>query len=179
MSDKRPKRPAADQRPVAAMFPGGDDTPLLSGTPISIPGLTRLAAAAVDPGAPEGDQSVLFVVEADPFDPAAILEGLSSGHWAALPQGRVVAGYHHAITTGGSAAGRIYPVALVVSEADAAVMAQAKQLLRLVVQAFGVSPKLIADPSWEGFRQDARSVLEACRSTRFVQSAPAAPTLPE
>jgi hypothetical protein len=154
MSDKR-------QKPAAPMFPAGDDTPLISGTPISIPGLTRLAA--VDPAAPGGDQSVLFVVEADAFDPAAILGRLSSGDWAARPVDRVVSGYHHAITTAGAAAaGRIYPVALAVSEADAAVLAQAKQLLRLVVQAFGVPPKLIADPSWEGFRQDARRVLEAC-----------------
>jgi hypothetical protein len=170
MSDKHRRQP---QQPAAAMFPASDDTPLISGTPVSIPGLTRLAA--VDPAEMGGDQSVLFVVEADPFDPAAILDGLSSGHWAAGPQGRVVAGYHHAITTGGVAAGRVYPVALAVSEADAAVLAQAKHLLRLVVVAFGVPANMVNDPAWEAFRLDARLTLEACRTKKAPLPAPAEP----
>jgi hypothetical protein len=171
MSDKR-------QKPAAPMFPAGEDTPLMSGTPvpITVSALTRLTA--VDPAAPEGDQSVLFVVEPEAFDPAAIVDGLSSGQWAARPQGRVVAGYHHAITTGGVAAGRIYPVALAVSEADAAVLAQAKHLLRLVVQAFGVPANKVNDPAWEAFRLDARLTLEACRSKKAPLPAPAEPPAP-
>ena len=44
------------RQPAAPMFPAGDDTPLLSGTPVPITLPDLLQITAVDPGALEGDQ---------------------------------------------------------------------------------------------------------------------------
>ena len=149
------------RQPVAPMFPAGDDTPLLSGTPVPITLPDMMQITAVDPGALEGDQSVLFVVDPTTFDPSAIGGNLSSGGWFVVEGRALIGGYAYQVKTT-SPRGPIYPIALAVTPADAAVLAQAKHLLRLVVQAFGVPPKLIADPSWEAFRADARRVLEEC-----------------
>jgi hypothetical protein len=154
------------KRIIDAMFPAGEDTPLISGTPVPITLPELLQLTAVDPGAPEGDQSVLFVMEPVAFAPAAIVANLSSGSW--MMQGRApISGHAFEITTSG-ATGREYPVALVVTAADAAVLAQAKHLLALVIRAFAVPASKVADPDWEAYRADARRVLESC--TRKAES---------
>ena len=58
--------------------------------------------------------------------------------------------------------GRVYPVALAVTPADAAVLAQAKRLLALVVRAYRVPAEKIADPEWDTFRREAQLVLQDC-----------------
>jgi len=142
------------------MFPDGADLPLISGVPqaISLPEL--LTITAVDPAASEGSQSVLFVMEPHAFDPAAILRELSSGDWTAEPRA-ALNGHAFQVKTSGQT-GRDYPVALVVTAADAAVLAQAKHLLALVIRAFALPASKVADPDWDAYRTDARRVLEAC-----------------
>jgi hypothetical protein len=58
--------------------------------------------------------------------------------------------------------GPVYPVALAVTPADAAVLAQAKRLLALVVRAYRVPADKIADPEWNAFRREAQLVLQDC-----------------
>ena len=45
---------------------------------------------------------------------------------------------------------------------DAAVLAQAKRLLALVVRAYRVPVDKIADPDWDAFRREAQLVLQDC-----------------
>ena len=154
MSEKR-------QKPAAAMFPAGEDTPLLTGTPVPVDAADLTRLTAVDPAAPEGDQSLLFVTEPARFNPAAIGGNLSNGSWFVVEGRTIIGGYAYQVKTA-SVRGPVYPVALVTTAADAAVLAQAKELLRLVVQAYGVPASKVADPGWDDYRKDARSILKLC-----------------
>ena len=146
-------------RKTDTMFPDGDDTPLLSGTPVSVD-VPTAPLPAVDPGAPGGDQNVLFIAEV-PFDPGAIMGTLSSGTWNVVEGRALISGYGYQVKTL-SPRGTSFPVALAVTAADAAVLAQAKRLLALVVRAYQVPANEVADPEWEAFRNDARRALLDC-----------------
>ena len=147
------------KRKADLLFPAGDDTPILSGTPVPVD-VPTTQLTAVDPGTPTGDQSVMFIAET-PFDPTAIAGTLSNGTWSAVEGHTLIGGYAYQIKTA-TARGPIYPVALAVTPADAAVLAQAKRLLALVVRAYRVPADKIADPDWETFRREAQLVLQAC-----------------
>ena len=73
----------------------------------------------------------------------------------------LVGGYAYQIKTA-TIRGPVYPVALAVTPADAAVLAQAKRLLALVVRAYQVPANLVADPEWDTFRREAQLVLQDC-----------------
>ena len=156
------KRPAAD-----VMFPGGEDTPLISGTPIDIkavdamPGDPLPIAAATLDQLPDGDQAGMFDSELSAFDPTAIAGMLSNGTWSVVEGRALISGYAYQIKTA-TVRGPIYPVALAVTPADAAVLAQAKRLLALVVRAYRVPADKVADPDWEAFRREAQLVLQDC-----------------
>ena len=156
------KKPAAD-----AMFPSGEDTPLISGTPLNVkavdgaPGdLIPLSAATLDQ-LPDNDQAGMFGDEMIEFDPAAIAGTLSNGTWSAVERRTLIGGYAYQIKTA-TVRGPVYPVALAVTPADAAVLAQAKRLLALVVRAYRVPADKIADPEWDAFRHEAQLVLQDC-----------------
>ncbi len=156
------------KKPVPnAMFPGGEDTPLISGTPIDVKAVDGalgdslpLSAATLDQ-LPDGDQAGMFDNELSAFDPAAIAGTLSNGTWGVVEGRALISGYAYQIKTA-TVRGPIYPVALAVTPADAAVLAQAKRLLALVVRAYRVPADKIADPDWDAFRHEAQLVLQDC-----------------
>src|SRR5215213_5464195 len=125
------------------MFPGGEDTPLISGTPIDskavdgAPGDSLPLSAATFDQLTVGDQAGMFDNELSAFDPTAIAGMLSNGTWSAVKGRTLIGGYAYQIKTA-TVRGPIYPVALAVTPADAAVLAQAKRLLALVVRAYRV-----------------------------------------
>lgn len=157
---------ARKQQPVAAMFPGGDDTPLISGTAMRAPEAARdpeddrPERIGVDPSLGD-DQTVMTLGELDAFAPAAIAGRLSSGTWSVVEGRALIGGYAYQVKTT-SPRGPIYPVALAVTPADAAVLAQAKRLLQLVVRAFAVPADTIADPDWQAWLADAKQVMIDC-----------------
>ena len=150
-----------------AMFPSGEDTPLLSGTPVDAkavdvaPGDPLPRSAETHDQLPDGDQSGMFGDTLTAFDPAALAGALSNGTWGVVEGRALVAGYAYQVRTV-SVRGPVYPVALAVTPADAAVLAQAKRLLGLVVRAYCVPAHLVADPDWDALRREARLVLEDC-----------------
>jgi hypothetical protein len=156
------KKPAAN-----VMFPGGEDTPLISGTPLDVkvgdamPDDSLPISAATYDQLPDGDQAGMFDHELTAFDPTAIAGTLSNGTWGVVQGRALVSGYAYQIKTA-TVRGPIYPVALAISPADAAVLAQAKRLLALVVRAYRVPAGKIADPDWEAFRHEAQLVLQDC-----------------
>jgi hypothetical protein len=156
------KKPAAN-----AMFPGGEDTPLISGTPIDAkavdvaPGDSLPISAATLDQLPVGDQAGMFDNQLSAFDPTAIAGTLSNGTWSVVESRALVSGYAYQIKTA-TVRGPVYPVALAVTPADAAVLAQAKRLLALVVRAYSVPADKIADPAWDAFRREAQLVLQDC-----------------
>lgn len=156
------KKLAAD-----AMFPSGEDTPLLSGTPVdakavdAMPDDSLPISAVTRDQLPGGDQAGMFDNELSAFDPAAIAGTLSNGTWGVVEGRALVNGYAYQIKTA-TVRGPVYPVALAVTPADAAVLAQAKRLLALVVRAYRVPADRIADPEWNAFRREAQLVLQDC-----------------
>lgn len=163
------KKPPAD-----ALFPSGDDTPLISGTPIdskavdAVPGDSLpLSTKALDQ-LPDGDQAGMFDTELNTFDPATIAGTLSNGTWSVVEGRALISGYAYQIKTA-TVRGPVYPVALAVTPADAAVLAQAKRLLALVVRAYRVPADKIADPDWDVFRHDAQLVLQDCATIPKVE----------
>ncbi len=156
------------KKPVPnAMFPGGEDTPLISGTPIdakaidAIPDDSLPLSTKTRDQLPDGDQAGMFDNELSAFDPAAIAGTLSNGTWGVVEGRALISGYAYQIKTA-TVRGPIYPVALAVTPADAAVLAQAKRLLALVVRAYRVPADKIADPDWDAFRHEAQLVLQDC-----------------
>ena len=156
------KKPAAN-----AMCLSGEDTPLISGTPIDVKAVDvapddslPLSTKALDQ-LPDGDQAGMFDNELSAFDPAAIAGTLSNGTWGVVEGRALISGYAYQIKTA-TVRGPIYPVALAVTPADAAVLAQAKRLLALVVRAYRVPADKIADPDWDAFRHEAQLVLQDC-----------------
>ena len=153
--------------PANAMFPSGDDTPLISGTPIdskavdAVPGDSQPISAAALDRLPDGDQAGMFDNELTAFDSTAIAGTLSNGTWSVVEGRALVSGYAYQIKTA-TVRGPVYPVALAVTPADAAVLAQAKRLLALVVRAYRVPADKIADPEWDAFRREAQLVLQDC-----------------
>jgi len=149
------------------MFPGGEDTPLISGTPIdakaidAIPDDSLPLSTKTRDQLPDGDQAGMFDNELSAFDPAAIAGTLSNGTWGVVEGRALISGYAYQIKTA-TVRGPIYPVALAVTPADAAVLAQAKRLLALVVRAYRVPADKIADPDWDAFRHEAQLVLQDC-----------------
>ena len=155
------------QPPAEAMFPGGEDTPLISGTPLDVKAASAapgdplpLSAETLDQ-LPDGDQAGMFDNELTAFDAAAIAGTLSNGTWSAVEGRTLIGGYAYQIKTA-TARGPVYPVALAITPADAAVLAQAKRLLALVVRAYRVPADKIADPEWDAFRREAQLVLQDC-----------------
>ena len=156
------KKPAAD-----AMFPGGEDTPLISSTPLDIKAVDvargdplPLSAETLDQ-LPDGDQAGMFGDDLAAFDPGAIAGNLSNGTWSVVEGRSLVGGYAYQIKTA-TVRGPVYPVALAVTPTDAAVLAQAKRLLALVVRAYQVPANLVADPEWDAVRREAQLVLQDC-----------------
>src|SRR6266487_2361395 len=135
------------------MFPGGEDTPLISGTPINakavdaVPDDSLPLSTKTRDQLPDGDQAGMFDNQLSAFDPAAIADTLSNGTWGVVEGRALVNGYAYQVKTA-TVRGPVYPVALAVSPADAAVLAQAKRLLALVVRAYRVPAGKIADPEW-------------------------------
>lgn len=163
------KKPAAN-----AMFPGGEDTPLISGTPLDAKGVDiapgdslALSTKPLDQ-LPDGDQAGMFDNELSAFDPAAIAGTLSNGTWSVVEGRALIGGYAYQIKTA-TVRGPVYPVALALTPADAAVLAQAKRLLALVVRAYRVPTDKIADPDWDVFRRDAQLVLQDCATIPKVE----------
>jgi hypothetical protein len=150
------------QPPAAAMFPGDEDTPLISGTPVDVASGNPLPLPpeTLDQ-LPDGDQAGMFDNELTAFDPAALTSTLSNGTWSVVEGRTLVGGYAYQIKTA-TVRGPVYPVALAVTPADAAVLAQAKRLLALVVRAYRVPIDKIADPEWDAFRREAQLVLQDC-----------------
>ena len=156
------KKPAAN-----AMFLSGEDTPLISGTSVDVkavdamPGASLPLSAATLDQLPDGDQAGMFDNELTAFDPTVIAGTLSNGTWSVVEGRALVSGYAYQIKTA-TVRGPVYPVALAVTPADAAVLAQAKRLLALVVRAYRVPADKIADPEWDAFRREAQLVLQDC-----------------
>jgi hypothetical protein len=150
-----------------AMFPGGEDMPLISGTPIDIkavdiaPGDSLPLSTKTRDQFPDDDQAGMFDNELSAFDPAAIAGTLSNGTWGVVEGRTLIGDYAYQIKTA-TVRGPVYPVALAVTPADAAVLAQAKRLLALVVRAYRVPADKIADPEWDAFRREAQLVLQDC-----------------
>jgi len=143
------------------LFPAGEASPLMTGTPVPDQATATVAPdqeRALEVG---GQQPELFDTSDLTFDPATLLRALSAGVWTMHEGPDEAPGYTYTITTA-SQRGRVYPVAVAVTPADAAVLTQAKQLLALVVQAFGMGPEQFA-ANWQDWRREAVKTLLECR----------------
>jgi hypothetical protein len=153
----------SNKRKDDQMSPAGEASPLMTNTPVLDAEKATVAPdqeRALEVG---GQQPELFDTSDLTFDPARLLGALSAGVWAMQEGSPEAPGYNYKITTA-SVRGRVYPVAVAVTPADAAVLAQAKQLLALVVQAFGMGPEQFA-ANWQDWRREAVKTLLECRDS--------------